>query len=64
MVKLMFGDELANVADTDPTLLAYRQEFLDTYEADICVDSKLFDGLDTLLGCLGVSRYSVGHCHQ
>lgn len=49
MVKLMFGDELANVADSDPKLLAYRQEFLDTYEADICVDSRLFDGLDDLL---------------
>lgn len=49
MVKLMFGDELANVADTDPKLLAYRQEFLDMYEADICVDSRLFDGLDDLL---------------
>ena len=48
MVKLMFG-ELANVTEDDPTLLAYRQEFLDTYEADICVDSRLFDGLDSLL---------------
>lgn len=49
MVKLMFGDELANVADTDPKLLDYRQEFLDLYEADICVDSRVFDGLDELL---------------
>lgn len=49
MVKLMFGDELADVADTDPKLLAYRQEFLDLYEADICVDSRVFDGLDELL---------------
>lgn len=49
MVKLMFGEELAKVADEDPKLLAYRQEFLDTYEADICVDSRLFDGLDALL---------------
>lgn len=48
MVKLMFG-ELADVTEDDPTLLAYRQEFLDTYEADICVDSRLFDGLDSLL---------------
>ena len=29
--------------------LTYRQEFLDTYEADICVDSCLFSGLDKLL---------------
>ncbi|WP_394261787.1 HAD family hydrolase [Moraxella boevrei] len=49
MVKLMFGDELANVSDNDPQLLAYRQEFLDSYEADICVESRLFDGLDELL---------------
>ncbi len=49
MVKLMFGDELVDVADTDPKLLAYRQEFLDMYEADICVDSRLFEGLDDLL---------------
>lgn len=54
MVKLMFGKEmfgkeLAEVADDDAKLLAYRQEFLDTYEADICVDSRLFTGLDELL---------------
>lgn len=48
MVKLMFGD-LTEVSDNDPKLLAYRQEFLDTYEADICIDSKLFSGLDKLL---------------
>lgn len=49
MVRLMFGDELAEVADTDERLLAYRQEFLDLYEQDICVDSRLFDGLGDLL---------------
>lgn len=51
MVKLMFG-ELSQMADGDLTLLAYRQEFLDIYEADICVDSCLFDGLDNLLKSL------------
>lgn len=49
MVKLMFSEKLQNVSDDDPTLLAYRQEFLDTYEADICVDSRVFSGLDSLL---------------
>ncbi len=49
MVKLMFADELAGVADDDPQLLAYRQEFLDTYEADICVDSRLFERLEETL---------------
>ncbi|OOR88580.1 HAD-IA family hydrolase [Moraxella bovis] len=52
MVRLMFGDELMNVADTDERMLAYRQEFLDLYEQDICVDSRLFDGLDSLLDTL------------
>ncbi|MBE9579619.1 MULTISPECIES: HAD family hydrolase [Moraxella] len=52
MVRLMFGDELADVADTDERMLAYRQEFLDLYEQDICVDSRLFDGLDDLLNTL------------
>lgn len=33
MVKLMFGDELANVVDTDPILLLIVN-ILDTYEAD------------------------------
>lgn len=49
MVKLIFSEKLQNVSDDDPTLLAYRQEFLDTYEADICVDSRVFSGLDSLL---------------
>ncbi|UYZ68617.1 HAD-IA family hydrolase [Moraxella bovis] len=52
MVRLMFGDELMNVADTDERMLAYRQEFLDLYGQDICVDSRLFDGLDSLLDTL------------
>ncbi|WP_066801720.1 HAD family hydrolase [Moraxella oblonga] len=52
MVRLMFGDELAQAANTDERLLAYRQEFLDLYEKDICVDSRLFDGLDELLQTL------------
>lgn len=52
MVRLMFGDELMNVAGTDERMLAYRQEFLDLYEQDICVDSRLFDGLDSLLDTL------------
>lgn len=45
----MILGELANVTEDDSTLLAYRQEFLDTYEADICVNHHLFDGLDSLL---------------
>ena len=52
MVKLMFGDELGNALDDNPQLLAYRQEFLDLYEKDICIDSRLFDGLDDFLTTL------------
>lgn len=50
MVKLLFS--LNAIDDNDPTLLAYRQEFLDTYEQDICVDSRLFEGFDDLLKTL------------
>ncbi len=49
MVRLVLGEQLG---DDDPTLLHYRQEFLDLYEADICVDSQLFAGLDELLQAL------------
>lgn len=49
MVRLLFG-ELTD--DNDPKLLAYRQEFLDLYEKDICIDSRLFDGLDDFLRTL------------
>lgn len=50
MVRLMF--DVPDLADDDPVLLQYRQEFLDAYEADICVDSRLFAGLDDLLKTL------------
>ncbi|MCL1623865.1 HAD-IA family hydrolase [Moraxella sp. Tifton1] len=49
MVRLIFGDEMAQGMDTNEKMLAYRQEFLALYEQDICVDSRLFDGLDRLL---------------
>lgn len=49
MVKLIFGEKFADVADDDPELLNYRQVFLDRYQADICVDSQVFAGLDQLL---------------
>lgn len=56
MVKLMFGDVLTHDANKinndDPQLIAYRQEFLDTYEADICVDSQLFSGFDNMLNLI------------
>ena len=45
MVRLICGGD-------ERELLRYRQEFLNLYEAKICVDSRLFDGLDALLSDL------------
>lgn len=48
MVRMMLQKNgQANVSDEQ--LVDFRQQFLDDYEADICVDSCLFDGLDELL---------------
>lgn len=52
MVKLIFGEKFHDVSDDNAELLAYRQAFLDRYEADICVDSQVFAGLETLLETL------------
>ena len=51
MVQLMLrhNDQLEVSEDE---LLNFRQQFLDDYEADICVDSCLFDSLDTVLADL------------
>lgn len=57
MVKLLFG---LDIPDDDPTLLAYRQAFLDAYEMDICVDSQVFDGLDELLAFLETHHIAWG----
>lgn len=51
MVKLMLGhNNQTNVSEED--LLAFRQQFLDDYEADICVDSGVFTELDEILAML------------
>lgn len=47
MVKLML-DHNDNKFNADE-LTQYRQQFLDTYEADICVDSQIFAGLNATL---------------
>ena len=51
MVQLMLrhNDQLEVGEDA---LLNFRQQFLDDYEADICVDSCLFDSLDAVLADL------------
>lgn len=48
MVQLMLrhNDQLTH---SDDELLSFRQQFLDDYEADICVDSCLFPSLEEVL---------------
>ncbi len=48
MVQLMLrhNDQLEV---SEEALLAFRQQFLDDYEADICIDSCLFEGLEAVL---------------
>lgn len=48
MVQLMLrhNDQLEV---SEEGLLEFRQQFLDDYEAEICVDSCLFDGLEAVL---------------
>ena len=48
MVKLML-EHNGQTQFTEDELLGYRQQFLDDYEADICVDSCVFDELEALL---------------
>lgn len=45
MVKLVYPE----LEVDDPIFLAHRQQFLDTYGADIAVDTDLFVGMDALL---------------
>lgn len=48
MVKLVYPE----LAVDDPVFLAHRQNFLDTYGADIAVDTDLFAGMYPLLADL------------
>lgn len=48
MVQLMLRHN-AQLEVNEEELLAFRQQFLDEYEADICVDSVLFEGLEEVL---------------
>lgn len=59
MVRLIFQKK-PQVLNDDEQILAYRQEFLDLYEADICVDSKLFEGFDGLLNTLEKQNITWG----
>lgn len=45
MVHLVYPD----LAKDSQQFLNYRQQFLDIYEQDICVDTQLFKGMDSLL---------------
>lgn len=49
MVKLMLRHNEQLQID-EATLLGFRQQFLDDYAADICVDSQVFSRLDDVLG--------------
>lgn len=49
MVQLMFAEQLGQICDDDSRLLSCRQAFLDRYEIDVCVDSRVFEGLEVLL---------------
>ncbi len=59
MVKLML-EHNGQTQYTEEELLEYRQQFLDDYEADICVDSCLFEGLEELLSTLEQRRTPWG----
>ncbi len=48
MVQLMLRHN-GQMIVSDDELLEFRQQFLDDYEADICVDSCLFEQLDEVL---------------
>lgn len=48
MVQLMLRhNEQLNVSEAE--LQAFRQQFLDEYAADICIDSQIFSGLEDVL---------------
>ena len=53
MVKLVYPE----LDVEDAVFLAHRQRFLDTYGADIAVDTDLFDGMNTLL--LGLEEKGI-----
>lgn len=59
MVKLMLRHNQQSEV-TEETLLAFRQQFLDDYEADICVDSRLFDNLQEVLAFLETNQVPWG----
>ena len=55
MVTLGFGDQ-----QDSTEFERRRQRFLDLYEKNLCVDTKLFDGMDETLGFLEEHRISWG----
>lgn len=59
MVKLML-DYNQQLAVSEEDLLKFRQQFLDDYEADICVDSCVFRALEEVLTALESKRVPWG----
>jgi N-acetyl-D-muramate 6-phosphate phosphatase len=56
MVKLVYPELRVD----DPIFLAHRQQFLDTYGADIAVDTDLFADMDDLLKALEAKNIPWG----
>ena len=59
MVSLMLRHNDQTTVDEEQ-LLGFRQQFLDNYEADICVDSCVFSGLEEVLDALDVKKVPWG----
>lgn len=59
MVQLMLRHN-NQLTVSEKTLLKFRQQFLDEYEADICVDSCLFDELEEILDFLETKQVPWG----
>lgn len=58
--KAMAGLLCDESLDDDARLMAYRQELLNAYEQEICIDSRLFEGLDELLKHLENNQIAWG----
>ena len=59
MVQLMLRHNQQSEV-SEQRLLEFRQQFLDDYEADICVDSCLFDELEEVLNFLETNQVPWG----
>lgn len=56
MVRTVLGDK----SEDAPDFVAFKERFLASYAENICVDSRLFDGLDECLAKLEQSKTAWG----